>query len=376
MQIPPPFHQAKGPHYSSVLLDLLVIPRLYFTLNELSWSLLYRKNMVEDGLIQEIKSGKVFPLYLLFGPEEYLIEDTLRQAVNVLLDPVLKEFNFNAYHAESCSPVEVLDTARTLPSMSKHRVVVVRKLDNARQTFLSDESLLSYLDGPYQETCLFFTAQEVDKRKKFFALINKKGKIVHFPKLKSRQASIWILKRAKSKGRQMESEAADYLSEVCNNNLQRIDLELEKIITYAGEENLINLKSVQLVAGNIRNESIFALTDAIGKKDMDCSLGTLDNLLYQGGAPLRTLGMITRQFRLIWQAKTLAANGDSHLQISKKTGIPSYFVGKILSQAREFSLENLYCVFERLLQADLELKSSGKSPIRILESLVIDLCLV
>jgi len=272
--------------------------------------------------------------------------------------------------------VEVLDTVRTLPSMSKHRVVVVRKLDNARQTFLSDDNLLSYLECPYQETCLFFTAQEVDKRKKFFTLINKKGKAVHFPKLKSRQAARWILKRAKAKRRQMELEAADYLSELCNNNLQRIDLELEKIITYAGEENLINLKSVQLVAGNIRNDSIFALTDAIGKKDMDCSLGTLDNLLYQGGAPLRTLGMITRQFRLIWQAKTLAANGDSHLQISKKTGIPSYFVGKILSQAREFSLENLYCVFERLLQADLELKSSGKSPIRILESLVIDLCLV
>ncbi len=332
--------------------------------------------MTEDILIKEIKSGKIFPLYLLFGPEEYLIEDTLKQAVNILVDPLLKEFNFNAYHAESCSPVEVLDTVRTLPSMSKHRVVVVRKLDNARQTFLSDDNLLSYLECPYQETCLFFTAQEMDKRKKFFTLINKKGKTVHFPKLKSRQAARWILKRAKAKRRQMELEAADYLSEVCNNNLQRIDLELEKIITYAGEENLINLKSVQLVAGNIRNDSIFALTDAIGKKDMDCSLGTLDNLLYQGGAPLRTLGMITRQFRLIWQAKTLAEKGDSHLQISEKIGIPSYFVGKIISQTREFSLENLYCVFESLLQADLELKSSSKSPSRILESLVIDLCLV
>jgi DNA polymerase-3 subunit delta len=153
-------------------------------------------------------------------------------------------------------------------------------------------------------------------------------------------------------------------------------MELEKIITYAGEENLINLKSVQLVAGNSRNDSIFALTDAIGKKDMDCSLGTLEKLLYQGGAPLRTLGMITRQFRLIWQAKTLAVKGASHLQISEKIGIPSYFVGKFLSQAQKFSLENLCYVFERLLQADLDLKSSGKSPIRILEALVIDLCLV
>jgi len=85
--------------------------------------------------------------------------------------------------------------------------------------------------------------------------------------------------------------------------------------------------------------------------------------------------MITRQFRLIWQAKALSKKKVSPTEILSKIGVRPYFAGKIISQAGKFTRENLIYAFERLLQADVELKSSAKSPILIMESLVIDLCL-
>ena len=87
--------------------------------------------MNEHQLIKEIKSGKIFPVYLLFGPEELLVEDTLKEAVNILIDPSSKDFNFNRYNAEDRSVAEILDTIRTLPFMADRRVVIVKRVDNA-----------------------------------------------------------------------------------------------------------------------------------------------------------------------------------------------------------------------------------------------------
>lgn len=331
--------------------------------------------MNEDLIIKQIQTGKIYPLYLFFGPEEFLIEKTLKKAINLLVDPSLKEFNFHTYHIENNSPEEVVDAARTLPFMSPHRVIVLKKVDAAGASFLNNHNLLSYLESPNKETCLFFTAQKIQKQKKFFTLISKTGQTHHFQKLKSFQVVKWVQKRAKANMFQIEQAASEYIAEACNNNLQRIDKELEKVFTYCGEVKFIDLNTVQEAIGNPKVDSIFALTEAIGKKNVAGSLSKLENLLAHGAVPLGTLGMITRQFRLIWQTKALTEKGANHAEISGTIGVPPYFIGEIISQAGKFTKENLIHVFKRILQTDIELKSSGKSPSLILESLVIDLCL-
>lgn len=331
--------------------------------------------MNEHAILKEIKSGKIFPLYLFFGPEKYLVDAALNQVINLLVETSSRDFNLNSYHAESSSPAEVLDTVRTLPFMTERRVVVVKKVDTAGKSFINNENLLNYLKSPYKETCLIFTAQEIDKRKKFYTLISKKGKVICFQKFRSHQTISWISIRAKEAGYNIQSAAARYIADVFDNNLNKIDTELEKIFLYSDEVKSIDLNTVQLVAGNPRVDSIFELTGAIGEKNLHSSLNKLGNLLTHGTQPLQTLGMIVRQFRLIWQTKALNEKGVSSTQISKEIGIPPYFIGEIISQAKKFTKKNLIYVFERLLKTDVQLKSSARAPSLVMESLVIDLCL-
>ncbi len=331
--------------------------------------------MTTDATLEEIKSGKIFPLYLFFGPEEFLVEKKLNQTINALLDPSAKDFNLNTYYADACLPIEIFDTARSLPFMAKRRVIVVKKVDDAKKSFTDNKILINYLESPIEETCLIFTAKTIDKRKKFYTLISKKGKIVHCPKLKSYQTSKWIIDKAKEQKYQIESSAAKYLAEAFDNHLMRIETELEKIFLFSGETKRIDLNMVQLVAGNPKVDSIFALTGAIGERSVDQSLRKMENLLAHGAQPLQTLGMITRQFRLIWQTKALKDKKVSPSIISGKIGVPPYFIGEIISQAGKFTRENLILAFERLLQADLELKSTARPPGLVMDSLVIDLCL-
>lgn len=331
--------------------------------------------MTEHPILKEIRSGKIFPLYLFFGEEEFLVETILNQALEILIDPSSKDFNCNTYHAEGSSPAEILDTARTLPFMADRRVIVIKRVDAAKQAFMENLNLLKYLESPYKETCIIFTAREVDQRKKFYKNILKNGKPVHFAKLKPYQATKWIIKSIKEKGCEVETSAAEYLADVFNGNLNRINSEIEKIILYSGKQKKIDLNTVQKVAGNPKVDSIFELTDAIGEKSIKSCINNMENLLTHGALPLQVLGMISRQFRLIWQAKVLADKKVPSGEIAKKTGVHPYFVSKIVSQAGKFTGENLVFTFKRLLQADLELKTSARSPVLVMESLVIDLCL-
>ena len=100
----------------------------------------------------------------------------------------------------------------------------------------------------------------------------------------------------------------------------------------------------------------------------------MENLLSHGTHPLPILAMISRQFRLIWQAKALSNKNTPKNEIAKRIGAHPFFVGEYISQTKNFSQEDLVYVFERLLEADIEIKSAGRPRLSI-ESLIMDLCL-
>lgn len=338
-------------------------------------------------IIKEIKSGKISPLYLLFGEEKYIIEDTLKQITELIVDPSTEDFNLNRYDASVHPVIELLDSARTLPFMSDRRVIIVKGIkpkkpkeeeeeDKEEEDFIGNSCLINYLESPYKATCMIFVSYEaqMDQRRKFFKNIQKNGKTLNCQKLNSKRAADWIRDKAKSKDFQIEYAAAEELADACNNNLKRIENELGKIFLYCGKNRFINVNTVCTVAGNNKINSIFDLTKAIGNKDLKLSLATLENLLYNGSHPLPILGMISRQFRLIWQAKASIKKNVPKNEIGKKIGVHSHYVGEYISQANSFSQEDLISTFERLLKADIEIKSAGRPRLSI-ESLIMDLCL-
>ena len=78
------------------------------------------------NLIQEIQSGKVYPVYLLHGQETYLIEDTLGEMIDLLAPGKMRDFNLDIFSGPDVSVGEVLSMADTYPVMAERRVVVVK----------------------------------------------------------------------------------------------------------------------------------------------------------------------------------------------------------------------------------------------------------
>ena len=77
------------------------------------------------NIIKEMQAGKVRPVYLLCGEEQYLVESTLKQMLESLLSPETRDFNLTNLDGAEVSVREILSAVEVYPVMADWRVVVV-----------------------------------------------------------------------------------------------------------------------------------------------------------------------------------------------------------------------------------------------------------
>ena len=65
--------------------------------------------------LKEIQGGKVYPVYLLCGEERFLIENTLKQMLDRLLEPTTRDFNLNFLDGLEASRPRHFERGRGLP---------------------------------------------------------------------------------------------------------------------------------------------------------------------------------------------------------------------------------------------------------------------
>ena len=158
------------------------------------------------------------------------------------------------------------------------------------------------------------------------------------------------------------------------NNLQEIVAEVEKVVTYVGARNSITVADIKEVVSDTKVDSIFELTDSIGKRDLGKSLRNLNTILRDGEAPLMVLAMLTRHFRQLWRVKELCDKRLPPKEIGKTAGINPYFINGIMEQALNYRITEFKEIFERLFATDQALKTSGGKSVSLMVCLVMDIC--
>ena len=80
-------------------------------------------------LISSLKQGKILPLYLFFGEEEFLIQEAVELIINKVVDPGARDFNFNSLYCRDTPASEIVNLCQTLPFMSEKRLVIAKDID-------------------------------------------------------------------------------------------------------------------------------------------------------------------------------------------------------------------------------------------------------
>ncbi|MDT8441107.1 MAG: DNA polymerase III subunit delta [Desulfuromonadales bacterium] len=322
-------------------------------------------------LQQMLRQGPVPSLVLLHGEESYFLEKAVRLILDAVVPPDARDFNYTLIHGRDCKASEVFELVRTYPVFAERRLVLVKGLEQANAEQL--EPLVDYVDNPVAETVLLLTAGKIDARRKLFQRLRKNGRVFEFKKIYENQLPAQVRDIAADVGLTLTGEALKLFCMRVGTSLAEVEGELRKLASYGGERTLVEAGDVLAVVSDSRVESVFALVEAIGRGQADESLRLLHRLVADGEAPLKILAMIVRHFRQLWRARCLSAQRLPAADMARQVGVSPYFLKGLVDQAHRFEESRFPTLFERLLETDLALKSSGAEPLAHLEQLVLRL---
>ncbi len=325
-------------------------------------------------LIQQLESGTPYPVYFLYGEEDFFQRELVAALTRLWITPENRDFNLETFDARASSVQEWIGACKTLSFFGGEKLVIVRDLDEFKWDDVNVPPLLDYVSNPVPEACLVLTARKADHKRKVFKGLTKIKGAGECTAPRDAALIPWLRNRAKSSGYTLSAGAARLMIERVGLKPGLLAGELEKVITFSGKSKSIDEQAVMEVVGETKLEKIFDLTDALKTKNPSKALSILRNHLEHGEQPVQLLGMIAWQFRLIWEVKHHQTTGTPPSRIAQKMGIAPFQAEQALRHTGKFSERQLREGFRSLSRADRELKGSGKAPEGILETLVLSLC--
>lgn len=315
---------------------------------------------------EDIKTGQLKQIYLLYGEEAYLVRQYRDRLLAAMLgggDPM----NVNRYEGKGVSVPEIIDMAETLPFFSDRRVIL---LENTELFKAGGEKLSEYLKAPAESSSFILVEREVDKRSSLYKTVKKAGYAAEFGRQDGETLKRWVLGILKKEKKQISLQTLQLFLEGCGDDMENIRKELEKLLCYTLERDVITAEDVaEICVPQIQNH-IFDMITAIANGNSDQALKLYYDLLALREPPMRILSLIGRQFNLLLQVKELAEKGYPQALIAEKTGLHGFVAGKYMKQAAGFKIPFLKRALEDCAKADHDIKS-GKVGERLSVELLI-----
>jgi DNA polymerase-3 subunit delta len=327
--------------------------------------------MTPEALQEAIQHRKFPPVLYLYGAEPFLLQQVVQQLEKSVLGSASADFNRNLFHGKGAAIEQILEAALTYPVFAERRLVLVKEAQSL--TAGDYEALLDYVQHPAPETCLVFSADKIDSRRKFFQYLKKKQALVEFKPMNERQLPGFIRRQLEDVGFSITGDALSLFILRIGSSLLEVMTELEKLRLYAGNPRLIDVADIQAVVSNIRAENIFEIGNAVGRQDVGGALLLSRRLVADGEAPLKILSLLVRHFRQLWKARELQVEGRPAQDIARGVGVPPFVVEGLVAQGRRYSRTNFRKAFGLFVAADLAMKSSGSEPEVVLEDLLLKL---
>jgi DNA polymerase-3 subunit delta len=320
-------------------------------------------------------------VYYLYGVEGYLIEERLGEIKAEAVAPGFESFNYQVWYRDNMEVTEVVSACETLPAFAEKRLVVVKGAQSL--TAQQAEGFMGYIEDPSPSTCLVFVAaaEKVDLRSSFIKLLKEKGYLHQFRRLKEADLIGWVVKEARRQGKGITPDAARRLVETAGPRLWDLKGELDKLVLFVGDKDGIDGRDVEDSGLNLREQTVFKLTDAIGAKDVRGALKVLAKL--SGEEPLMILGSIARHIRIMLKLKAVTGGaggggggggGQSRQSLASIAGVHPHFVDGYVRGAGRFTEAELKGAIEKFRSVDREFKSSTTPKGVILSRLIMELC--
>ncbi len=310
----------------------------------------------------------------LYGAEPFLAEQKLKEIIGNYKKTQQSGLSFYFLDASGDADFDNFKNALDTVSMFAEKKLIVLKnffLESAEIA----KNIFQYADesgirDSKDIVVVFFESGKPKATKEFKKLLEKPNLSQEFLIIEGANLLSWIRKEFEKNGSNIDQASAMKLADFCGNDMYRLKNEIDKLASY---KKMISAKDVaDMVASDFKSD-IFAIIDAIAKKDKKLSLKILNDHIEHGESEIYLLSMIVYQFRNLIKIKSLAEKNISQDDIAKKSGLHPFVAKKTLVASRLFSMDELKNIYQKLFDIDLKMKIGEVEPRMALNVFVTEL---
>ncbi len=302
---------------------------------------------------EDIKNGTFRSVYLLFGQEEYLkrqYRDKLRKALLAEGDVM----NYARFEGKEAQIPAMIDLAETLPFFAAHRLILCEETGLFKN---ASQELADYVPDIPETTVFVFVEKEVDKRGKLYKAVKEHGRAVEFTLPDEKMLMRWVLGILKRENKKISEPVMRLFLEKTGFSMENMDQELEKLICYMGEREIIGREDVEAVCTEQTENRIFEMIHRVAEKKQQEALRLYYDLLALKEPPMRILYLVGRQFNTLLQVKSLAAQGLDNNAIAARAGLRSFTIRRYRAEAEKFSTQQLLGALKDCVQTEEDVKT-------------------
>ena len=294
--------------------------------------------------------------YLYYGDDISLINNE----VSKLKNKIGISGDIIYYDIENISDIVV--ESSTIGMFNPYKFIVIDTSSYfSSKKDMDISSLTNYFDNYNVNSYLIFTygSSSIDSRRKLFKLISDKG-VVKKLEANSEYLNDFISTYIKDNGYSMDMNSMSYLLSRCDNNIDNIKNELDKLMLYKLYDKVITREDISLLTIDDINDTVFELVSSILKNNNEKAMKLYYNFINNGMDVSQIIAVISNQIRLLFQVKRLYNSGKSNDEIAKILEFKSaYRVKYLLNDCYYYSESDLLKYLSKLAYIDKSIKTGN-----------------
>jgi len=297
---------------------------------------------------------------LFHGKETFL---SLREAKEEVQN-ILKKRNIEKIIVEGdkVTPENILDLLNTNSLFTPERLLFLKRLYRNKEKVTLIPSLLEFLEKEHGNThVIIWEDQKIRSITKYFKYFQNNNQIQESSDLNKRTFLTWAYQETKDKGIVLDkplikilSERSNFSPESFTNELQKLKLTGKRVFK---EEDIVEGTTDSL------EYDIWKLISSINSnRNVPERMEILEKILSQKVDVLFIITMLARNLRLTVQIKELLENKKSSREIASLLKIPPFIIPQMQNLAKEYSIEKISLLYEKLSSLDYEIKRGRIEP--------------
>jgi DNA polymerase-3 subunit delta len=248
------------------------------------------------------RTKRLKSVYLVFG-DAYLVDQAVGKVLAQIGQDVGEDLTVESMDCEEAEIEGVVEELLSPSLFSLNKVTVLKHFRLTAENKLAREIERCLASGLAPGQFLVIAAEKVDRRLKLAKLVEEEGNLIELGGFDGAGLRAWIGDRFREEGKVVSPGVPEVLLDLKGDDLRGLASEIEKIVTYVGDEGKVTERDLHALVGRSRTEKVFELLSHVIARRAGDALENVTDLLDTGESGTRIVAYIGREVRWLIQVK-------------------------------------------------------------------------